>query len=295
MKGFGFEALRSRADYENMGAKADLHMHTICSDGALSPYELVKKVKAQGLSVVSITDHDSVAAIPDALEFGKEFGVEVISGVELSANFEDKEVHILGYFVDYKSQRLLDYLTFFRHERIKRAERIVAKLNSLQVPLKIESVMEHAGTGSVGRPHIAAALVDEGMTKSYQESFDRYIGNGGPAYERKFQFSPSEAVQLIASSGGLSFLAHPGRYTTDVMLQHLIKAGIDGIEVIHPSHTQEHIVHYRGVISEYYLLESGGSDFHGGKKNDDAVLGSFFIDEDKVDTMKRRLFLQRSS
>ena len=278
-----------------MGAKADLHTHTICSDGALSPYELVKKAKAQGLSIISISDHDSVAAIPDALEFGKEFGVEIISGVELSANFEDKEVHILGYFVDYKSQRLLDYLTFFRHERIKRAERIVAKLNSLQVPLRIESVMEHAGTGSVGRPHIAAAMVDEGHTKSYQESFDRYIGNGGPAYERKFQFSPAEAVQLIASSGGLSFLAHPGRYTTDGMLQHLIKAGIDGIEVIHPSHSPEHVAHYRGVASEYYLLESGGSDFHGGKKNDDGSLGSFFVDENKVDTMKRRLFLHKSS
>ncbi len=278
-----------------MGAKADLHMHTICSDGALSPYELVKRTKAEGLSVISITDHDSVAAIPDALEFGKEFGVEVISGVELSASFEDKEVHILGYFVDYKSQRLLDYLTFFRHERIKRAERIVAKLNTLNVPLKIEAVMEHAGTGSVGRPHIAAALVDEGMTKSYQESFDRYIGNGGPAYEKKFHFSPAEAIQLIASSGGLSFLAHPGRYTTDGMLQHLIKAGIDGIEVIHPSHSPEHVIHYRGVTGEYYLLESGGSDFHGGKKNDTTTLGAFYIEEDKVDTMKRRLFLQRSS
>jgi len=278
-----------------MGAKADLHTHTICSDGALSPYELVKKAKAGGLSAISITDHDSVAAIPDALEFGKEFGVEIISGVELSATFEDKEVHILGYFVDYKSQRLLDYLTFFRHERIKRAERIVAKLNNLQVPLRIESVMEHAGTGSVGRPHIAAALVDEGITKSYQESFDRYIGNGGPAYERKFQFSPAEAVQLVASSGGLSFLAHPGRYTTDGMLQHLIKAGIDGIEVIHPSHTQEHMLHYRGVVSEYYLLESGGSDFHGGKKNDEAVFGNYFVDGNKVDAMKRRLFLQRSA
>ncbi len=179
-----------------MGAKADLHTHTICSDGALSPYELVKKAQAQGLSVVSITDHDSVAAIPDALEFGKEIGVEVISGVELSANFEDKEVHVLGYFVDYKSQRLLDYLTFFRHERIKRAERIVAKLNNLQLPLRIESVMEHAGTGSVGRPHIAAAMVDEGITKSYQESFDRYIGNGGPAYNENFSSLPRRQCSL---------------------------------------------------------------------------------------------------
>ena len=277
-----------------MGAKADLHMHTICSDGAFSPYELVKKTKSLGLSIISITDHDSVAAIPDAIEFGKEFGVEVISGVELSASFDDKEVHILGYFVDYKSQRLIDYLTFFRHERIKRAERIVEKLNNLHVPLRIESVMEHAGTGSVGRPHIAAALVDEGFTNSYQEAFDRFIGNGGPAYERKFNFSPSEAIQLIASSGGLSFLAHPGRFTSDGMLQQLIKAGVDGIEVIHPSHAPEHVLHYRGVTNEYYLLESGGSDFHGGKKRDDTTLGSFFVGEEKVDTMKRRLFHHRS-
>ena len=207
---------------------------------------------------------------------------------------DDKDVHILGYFLDYKNQTFLDHLKFFRLERIKRAERIVDKLNSLNVPLRIESVMERAGVGSVGRPHIATALLEEGFTSTYQEAFDKLIGNGCPAFEKKFQVSPFEAVKLISSAGGLSFLAHPGRYTTDEMVQHLIKTGLDGIEVIHPSHTQERVAHYRGVVSEYFLLESGGSDFHGGKKNDDVVLGSYYVDESRVTMMKRRLFSTNS-
>lgn len=273
-----------------MSLKADLHMHTICSDGIFSPYELIKKCKQKDLSVIAITDHDSVAAFPDAIEYGKEFGVEVIPGVELSALVDDKDVHILGYFLDYTNKRLLEYLEFFRVERVKRAERIVAKLNSINVPLTMESVMQKAGTGSVGRPHIASALMEKGHIQSYQEAFEKFIGNGGPAYEKKFNLSPEEAIKLISSSGGLSFLAHPGRYTSDEVLNTLIKSGLDGIEVIHPSHTPTHTSHYRGVVGEYFLLESGGSDFHGGRKNDDDVLGYYYIDEQRVMMMKNRLF-----
>jgi 3',5'-nucleoside bisphosphate phosphatase len=273
-----------------MALKADLHMHTVWSDGALSPYELVKKCKQNGLSIIAITDHDSVEAFPDAIEFGKEFGVEVIPGVELSAMVDEKDVHILGYFLDYTNTRLLEYLKFFRAERVKRAERIVAKLNSINVPLKFESVMHRAGGGSVGRPHIASALVDEGHIQSYHEAFEKFIGNSGPAFEKKFNLSPEEAIKLISSSGGLSFLAHPGRYTSDEVLNTLIKCGLDGIEVTHPSHTSSHMSHYRGVVGEYFLLESGGSDFHGGRKNNDDVLGSYFVDETKVNMMKNRLF-----
>ena len=270
-------------------------MHTTYSDGVLSPYELVKRCKQRGLSIIAITDHDSVDAFPDAIEYGKEFGVEVIPGVELSALVGDKDVHILGYFVDYTSKRLQEYLEFFRIERKKRAERIVAKLNSINVPLKIESVMQRAGKGAVGRPHIAYAMVDSGFIQSYQEAFEKFIGNGGPAYERKFNLSPEEAIKLISSSGGLSFLAHPGRYTSDEVVNQLIKSGLDGIEVIHPSHMQSHTAHYRGVVSEYFLLESGGSDFHGGKKNDDDVLGYYYIEDVKVNMMKHRLFSHNSS
>lgn len=277
-----------------MNFKADLHMHTTFSDGVYSPYELVKRCKQGGLSVIAITDHDSVDAFPDAIQYGKEFGVEVIPGVELSAMVDDKDVHILGYFLDYTSKHLQEYLEFFRIERIKRAERIVAKLNTINVPLKIESVLERAGKGSVGRPHIASAMVEHGYIQNYHEAFDKFIGNGGPAFEKKFNLSPEEAIKLISSSGGLSFLAHPGRYTSDEAVIHLIKCGLDGIEVIHPSHTATHAAHYRGIVGEYYLLESGGSDFHGGKKNDDEMLGSYYIDDEKVEMMKRRLFSQQS-
>jgi predicted metal-dependent phosphoesterase TrpH len=278
-----------------MAVKADMHMHTTFSDGLFSPYELIKKCKQRGLSVISITDHDSVASFPDAIEYGKEFGVEVIPGVELSALVEDKDVHILGYFVDYTNPRLLEYLEFFRMERVKRAERIVAKLNSINVPLKFEAVMERAGKGAVGRPHIASAMVEEGFIDNYHQAFERFIGNGGPAYEKKFQLTITDAIKLISSSGGLSFLAHPGRYTTEELLHHTIKSGLDGIEVIHPSHQPSHTAYYRGVVNEYFLLESGGSDFHGGKKNDDEVLGNFYIEEDRVNMMKHRLFSNNSS
>jgi predicted metal-dependent phosphoesterase TrpH len=270
--------------------KADLHTHTTFSDGVFSPYELIKKCKQKGLSIISITDHDSVEAFPDAIAYGKEFGVEVIPGVELSALVDDKDVHILGYFVDYTNPNLLEYLEFFRRERVKRAERIVAKLNNINVPLKLETVMERAGKGAVGRPHIASAMVEKGYIDSYQQAFERFIGNGGPAYEKKFQLTLTDAIKLISSSGGLSFLAHPGRYTTEELLQQTIRSGLDGIEVIHPSHQQSHTLYYRGVVNEYFLLESGGSDFHGGKKNDDEVLGNYYIDEVRVNMMKHRLF-----
>ena len=203
--------------------KADLHMHTTFSDGVFSPYELIKKCKQKGLSIISITDHDSVASFPDAIEYGKEFGVEVIPGVELSALVEEKDVHILGYFVDYTNPNLLEYLEFFRRERVKRAERIVAKLNNINVPLKFEAVMDRAGKGAVGRPHIASAMVEGGFIETYHQAFEKFIGNGGPAYEKKFQLTLTDAIKLISSSGGLSFLAHPGRYTTEELLGYFVE------------------------------------------------------------------------
>jgi predicted metal-dependent phosphoesterase TrpH len=270
--------------------RADLHLHTEYSDGALSPRELVDKARAAGLSVISITDHDNVGALDDAIEYGRQSGVEVIPGVELSVAMGEKDVHVLAYFVDHKNQNLLDYLTFFRYERHKRAERIVEKLNKINIPIRFESVQEQAGVGSLGRPHIASVLVDEGFTDSYHEAFAKYIGVGGPAYEKKFQLGPEEAIRLISNAGGLSFLAHPGKYTSEVELVQLIKAGLDGIEVVHPSHNDARQEHYRGLVSQYFLLESGGSDFHGGKKNDDYAIGAFWVPMQVVQAMKKRLF-----
>jgi len=274
-----------------MSDKADLHLHTIHSDGTISPGELVTRAKAGGLSAISITDHDSVGGIDEARAVGETIGVEVITGVELSVSVGDQDVHVLAYFFDHRNQNFLDLLEFYRYERVKRAERIVGKLNDLKVPLRIESVLEKAGGGSVGRPHIANALVDEGLTGTYNEAFMKYIGFGRPAYERKIQVSPKDAVQMINSAGGLSFLAHPGTSISEDILMTLIRDGIDGIEVIHPSHSDERIAFYRGIVSEYFLLASGGSDFHGGRRNDLQALGKYYITAEEVDVMRRRLDL----
>lgn len=270
--------------------RADLHSHTTHSDGALSPYELVTKARNAGLAALSITDHDNVGALDEAIEWGKSLGVEIVPGLELSVSLGEKDVHVLAYFFDHKNPNLLDYLSFFRRERLKRAERIVEKLNKMNIPIKFEAVLEQAGVGSIGRPHIANVLLDEGWIESYHEAFEKYIGMGGPAFEKKYQVTPDEAIKLISSSGGLSFLAHPGKYTTELELSQLIKSGVDGIEVIHPSHDEKRQAYYRGVVNQYFLLESGGSDFHGGKKSDDHTFGTFTVPMQVVETMRKRLF-----
>jgi 3',5'-nucleoside bisphosphate phosphatase len=272
-----------------MEGRADLHMHTIHSDGTLTPIELVKRGKSAGLTTISITDHDNVGGLNEAKAIGDALGIEVIAGVELSAAVEEQDVHILAYFIDIRNQDLLDHLAFFRYERKKRAERIVGKLNNLKVPLKLESVLEQAGSGSVGRPHIANALLEEGLTETYNEAFLKYIGFGKPAYEKKYQVSPQAAIKLISSAGGLSFIAHPGNSLDEKVILELINEGVDGIEVIHPSHSPDRTAYFNGIVNEYFLLASGGSDFHGGKKNDHEAFGRYYITDVQVDMMRRRL------
>jgi len=274
-----------------MHGTADLHTHTIHSDGTLTSVELIKRAKSVGLSAIGITDHDSVNGIDEAIAAGKGDDIVVVPGIEMSTCLNEKEIHILGYFVNHHDQQLLESLEILRHERYKRAERIVKKLNSMNIPLKIEAVLDHAGNGSIGRPHIASAMVDEGHADSYQQAFGKYIGNGRPAYEKKMQCSPLEIIKLIAEAGGLSFLAHPGTYLTEAELIQIIEAGIDGIEVIHPSHDNGLVEYYRGIVNHYYLLESGGSDYHGGMKGDDSLLGQVTVTADAVEAMRRRLYL----
>jgi predicted metal-dependent phosphoesterase TrpH len=192
--------------------------------------------------------------------------------------------------MDFQNKTLLDSLAGFREQRMRRAERIVGKLNQMNIPLSMESVLANVGGDSVGRPHIANALVNGGHAQNYHQAFNKYIGDGKPAFEKKSSFSPQETVQLIAEAGGLSFLAHPGKTISEELLIQLIKSGLDGIEVVHPSHSTDLIHYYRGIVNEYFLLESGGSDFHGGQKGDDYALGQFVIPTTTVDTMRHRLF-----
>jgi predicted metal-dependent phosphoesterase TrpH len=271
-----------------MTAKVDLHIHTTCSDGVYTPIQVVNKAKAAGLNIISITDHDNLAGIEAAVEFGKQVDVEVIPGVEISTDIEDKEVHLLGYFIDIYHDEFQKYLSFFRQERFNRACRIVKKLNNLGISISIDNVISKAKNGAVGRPHIAQALLEAGYVNNFYEAFDKFIGNHCPAFERKIHVSPQSALKLISDAGGLSFVAHPG-YISEKFLISLIRFGIDGIEVIHPSHNQSQVNYYRGITNEYCLLASGGSDFHGGKRDDEQNLRKYYIPSTNIDTMRKML------
>ena len=266
----------------------DLHMHTYHSDGALSPFELIKKAKDKGLTIIGITDHDSINAFQDAVVYGREIGVEVIPGVEISTDLEDKEIHLLGYFFDTNNDELIKYLSFFREERFHRAKRIINKLRNLGFKISIDDVLDRAKNSSIGRPHIANTMAEMGLVKNFNEAFEKYIGDFGPAYERKIHVSPHSALKLINEAGGLSFLAHPG-FINESILLNFIKSGIDGIEVIHPQHSSNQVRFYRGIVNQYCLLESGGSDFHGGEKNDDGNLGKYTLSRSAFDAMKKML------
>ncbi len=271
-----------------MNRKTDLHMHTLYSDGQHSPEELIDKVKEARIDLISITDHDTVDGIEESIEIGQKYGVEVISGLEISSDIRDREVHILAYFIDPNNKELEEYLKFFRAERIKRAQRIAEKLNALGLEINLADIMKIAQNSAVGRPHIAKAMVKNGLVSNYFEAFSKYIGNGCPAYERKVHLSPRSAFKIISDAGGLSFIAHPGNLPDAIMVE-LIEAGLDGIEVLHPSHLPYQVKHYRGIVNEFFLLESGGSDFHGGERNDYGNLGKFSIGMPKVEAMRKQL------
>ncbi len=271
--------------------KADLHMHTNYSDGKLSPVQLIDLSVNSGISIISITDHDNVNGISEAVKYGKEKGIQVIPGVEISADLDEQEIHILGYFVDYKNKKLLDFLTSSRKLRIRRNQKIVEKLNTLGSGINFNTIISKAGANtSIGRPHIAMELNDEGFVKSYYDAFIKYIGDGKPAYVRKPNPPAKEVIELISETGGLSFIAHPGKIVRDELLIKLIQEGIDGIEIIHPSHSKDDIEYFNAVAAEHFLLTSGGSDFHGGVKNDGRNFGKYFVELNEIINMKRRLF-----
>lgn len=271
-----------------MDGIADLHTHTIHSDGFLTPRKLVEKAQQCGIETLSITDHDSLNAFPEAIEAAEELGVNLISGLEMSSDIRDREVHILAYFIELNNVELERYLSFFREERIKRAERITQKLRILGFNITLNDVLEKAKNSAVGRPHIAQALLDKGYLSSYYEAFSKYIGNDCPAYEKKVHISPQSAFKIISDAGGLSFIAHPG-LMSESLLKELIDAGVDGIEVIHPSHSPQQVRFYKGIVNEYFLLECGGSDFHGGKREDEKNLGKYTVNSQTLEAMRKRL------
>lgn len=268
----------------------DLHTHTTHSDGGVGTAELLLKARERGIRTISITDHDTFAALDEAKRIASELGIDFVSGIEITSSYKRYQLHFLGYFFDYTDHSFVSKLHKLQDERVARVERIVTKLNRIEIPLKLESVIERSGMqNSIGRPHIANTMVEEGYAKTYDEVFQKYIGIGKPAYEANYPFPPEEAIKMISQAGGLIFIAHPSHYVNEETLCRLVRMGLDGVEVIHPSHSNEESEHYKRFTDEHSLLRCGGSDFHGGLKNDDANLGKYFIDPSSFERMNEKL------
>lgn len=266
---------------------ADLHVHTNFSDGLLSPEAVVKKARDAGLSAVAITDHDCVDGIEPALAAGRQLGVKVIPGVEFTTDIPETEIHILGYFIDYKAPWLLELLAKIRDDRVNRVGKIVDKLNALGVKITKDDIMKLADKGFVGRPHVARALVKIGAVRNIQEAFNRYLDTGGPAYVAHFKLTPAEAVETVLKAGGVPVFAHPGISEKDEIIPELVAKGLAGIEVYYSRHSDQQVSHYRSICEKYGLLLTGGSDFHGSLVRDIA-LGAVTVPDSDLEKLEAR-------
>jgi len=279
---------KNRMNMTTDESRADLHTHSIHSDGSLTPQEIIRRAHQVKLKAISITDHDNIDAITDAQECSTRYDIEFIPGVEISAQYGQYEIHLLGYFIDGHHQKLIDYLNIFQEERKKRVIRILEKLRQHDIQIDPEYILNKAKPGSIGRPHIADAMVALGHVSTYQLAFDKYLGDKCSCYVPKYKISPMEAIELIKNAGGLSFIAHPGLDINDDGLIGLFKYGLDGIETIHPRHNYSQIEHYKKLIIKHQLLECGGSDCHGDRKKE-SLLGKLTIPYSNIEKMKSRL------
>jgi 3',5'-nucleoside bisphosphate phosphatase len=266
---------------------ADLHTHTNCSDGRLSPEALVEKAARHGLAALAITDHDSVDAYPLAVGAAQQHGIELISGVELSAWLHDREVHLLGYGFDPASPEVHEHLERYQADRVARARAMVERLAELGVPVRWERVTALAGRGAIGRPHVARALVEARHVDTVTEAFDRFLTLGAPAYVAKPPVASADLIALVHRAGGVCSLAHPGAYVSESVLLDLIDAGLDGVEVVHPSHDEMMEDYWTEVAQRYGLLATGGSDYHGVRPEEDERLGSYGVPYARIRRLRR--------
>jgi len=243
-------------------AFVDLQVHSTASDGALPPAAVVQAAADAGLYAIALTDHDSVEGLPEANEAGARLGVRIVPGVELSTHFEGEELHLLGLHLA-KLDAMRAALDEFQGQRVRRAERIVTTLNAHGIPVTMEAVLAEAGTGAVGRPHIARAMLAGGWVREFREAFDKWIGWGRPAYMAKETFDVADAIALVHRAGGLAVWAHPGELATPSRIARLAEQGLDAVEVLHPSHQPYLVQRLVDYTAQAGLLPSGGSDWHG--------------------------------
>lgn len=265
----------------------DLHMHSTASDGSQSPEAVVAAARAAGLSAIALTDHDTVAGVPAALAAAEGSALRVIAGVELSAYQGEDETHLLGLHLA-QVDRMDEDLEVFRVARRERGARMVERLNAIGVRITFEDVLQAAGGGAVGRPHVAKALVENGWARDFRDAFDRYLGQGRPACLEKRRLGLRDAIAMVHAAGGLAVLAHPGPEGTLTRLTALKGMGLDGVEVLHPGHSAEDRKRLLAIAEALDLVPSGGSDSHGATTGPRAI-GSQHVPADWLERQERAL------
>ena len=255
----------------------DLHLHTTASDGTSTPEALVAKVRAAGIRVMSVTDHDTTAALAVVRGLAERHGIEFLNGIEITSVVDEHDVHVLGYAFDTDCPKLAAFLRAQRADRVRRVRAIGARLVDLGVPVDVEAVIavaEHHGGRSVGRPMIADALVRAGHARSRQDAFTRYLGRERPAYVPRTGPPPHEVVGIINEAKGLASLAHPGVTKQDACIPSMAQAGLAALEVYHSDHASRHRARYSRLARELGLAVTGGSDFHGEESGRPRPLGA---------------------
>jgi 3',5'-nucleoside bisphosphate phosphatase len=272
----------------------DLHSHTVVSDGRLTPRDLVQLAAKNGVRHLSVTDHDTTDGLDEAMDEASKLGIEIIPGIEVSCDIPGTEVHLLGFYLDYSNADFQAKIGQFREGRVGRAQEMVRKLGDLGAPISWERVKEIAGDGSVGRPHVAQALLEAGHIQTIPEAFDRWIGRNGEAYAEREKLTVEDAIALIHSVGGIASIAHP-YYSEGLMdlLPRLVRSGLDAIECYYTSHDPNQRDSLLNFVRANGLIASGGSDYHGfpmaGLTEVTNVPGSVAVPESVIDAMRDRL------
>jgi 3',5'-nucleoside bisphosphate phosphatase len=273
----------------------DLHIHSFFSDGTCSPAELIKLAQKNRLTAISITDHDTVAGIPDALSASLDSDVEVIPGIELSVVFDDHHFHLLGYFFDFNDKNLNDKLLVLQSARDQRNREILNKLDFQGIKISEEDIRKISQTGQTGRPHIAKALCQKGVVHTFDEAFEKYLKKGACAYVSRFVYGAAEAIEMLKNTGGLTILAHPSQIAQSfaekqTLIGRLVDLGLDGLEVYYPTHTPKIRKNLQKIAKRYDMVISGGSDFHGHVRPGTGIAGrgNVFVPAELLPKMRER-------
>lgn len=270
-----------------MPNKADLHIHTTCSDGQLSPEEVIKLASQKKLKSVAITDHDTFEAYELARPFAEEYGIELIPGVEVTTVFKEIESHILAYYFETDTNYFEEFLAQQKRSRTERIKGIIKTLQSQKIDVAYEEVWAGADGGNLGRPHIAKVLIEKGYVSNFNEAFQMYLSNEKLGDIESNYPTAKEAIQMIKNVGGAAILAHPGRLYSMEEVDEFIELGIDGIECIHPSHNYRKQLYYTELCDKKSLLKTGGSDYHGSYATGHGNVGVVAIAGKHIESMRR--------